>query len=50
MEERGLDMEKELLKKGPVLDEKGRPIPGYSRKSTLVYDRKAIKAPAWRIK
>lgn len=43
-------MEKELLKKGPVLDEKGRPIPGYSRKSTLVYDRKAIKAPAWRIK
>lgn len=43
-------MEKELLKEGPVLDGKGRPIPGYSRKSTLVYDRKAIKAPPWRIK
>uniref|UniRef100_UPI003FD6C9F8 hypothetical protein n=1 Tax=Eisenbergiella tayi TaxID=1432052 RepID=UPI003FD6C9F8 len=33
-------MEKELLERGPVLDEKGRPIPGYSRRSTLVYDRK----------
>ena len=43
-------MEKELLERGPVLDEKGRPIPGYSRRSTLVYDRKAIKAPPWRIK
>ena len=31
-------MEKELLERGPVLDEKGRPIPGYSRRSTLVYD------------
>ena len=43
-------MEKELLEKGPVLDEKGRPIPGFSRKSTLVYKRSAIKAPPWRIK
>lgn len=43
-------MERELTKKGPVLDQKGRPIPGFSRKSTLVYDRSAIKAPPWRIK
>lgn len=43
-------MEKELLTRGPVLDEKGRPIPGFSRRSTLVYDRNAIKAPPWRIK
>lgn len=43
-------MERELLSKGPVLDKKGRPIPGYSRKSILTYDRKAIKAPPWRIK
>lgn len=43
-------MERELLQKGPVLDEKGRPIPGFSRKSTLVYERSAIKAPPWRIK
>lgn len=43
-------MEKELLTRGPVLDKKGRPIPGFSRKSTLVYDRSAIKAPPWRIK
>ncbi len=44
------DMEKELTKRGPVLDKKGRPIPGFSRKSTFTYDRKAIKAPPWRIK
>lgn len=43
-------MERELKTRGPVLDEKGRPIPGYSRKSTLVYNRNAIKAPPWRIK
>ena len=43
-------MERELLAKGPVLDEKGRPIPGFSRKSTLTYNRKSIKAPPWRIK
>ena len=43
-------MEKELSKRGPVLDRKGRPNPGFSRKSILVYDRKAIKAPPWRIK
>ncbi len=43
-------MEKEMRTRGPVLDEKGRPIPGFSRRSTLVYDRSAIKAPPWRIK
>ncbi len=43
-------MERELLKREPVLDERGRPVPGYSRRSTLVYDRRAIKAPPWRIK
>lgn len=43
-------MERELKKRGPVLDKKGHPIPGFSRKSVLVYDRKAIKAPPWRIK
>lgn len=43
-------MEKEILQKGPVLDEKGHPNPGFSRRSVLVYDRKAIKAPPWRIK
>lgn len=43
-------MEKELTKRGPVLDAKGRPIPGFSRRSTLTYDRGAVKAPPWRIK
>ncbi len=43
-------MEKELLEKGPVLDKKGRPIPGFSRKSIRKYDRRAIQAPPWRIK
>ncbi|HNX15646.1 MAG TPA: DUF2804 domain-containing protein [Oscillospiraceae bacterium] len=43
-------MEKLLTEAGPVLDERGRPIPGYSTKSMLHYDRRAIKAPPWRIK
>ena len=43
-------MEKEILEKGPVLNKKGHPIPGYSRKSILEYDRKAIRAWPWRIK
>lgn len=43
-------MEKELWERGPVLDQKGCPIPGFSRRSTLIYDRTAIKAPPWRIK
>lgn len=43
-------MEKEILNSGPVLDKEGRPIPGFSRRSTLRYDRTAIKALPWRIK
>lgn len=43
-------MERELLQSGPVLDKKGRPFPGFSRKSTLIYHRSAIKAPPWRVK
>ncbi len=43
-------MEKELLERGPVLDKKGRPNPGFSRKSTLVYRRSAIRAMPWRVK
>lgn len=43
-------MEKEFMKSGPVLDQKGRPIPGYSTKSMITYNRKAIKALPWRIK
>lgn len=35
---------------GPVLDESGRPIAGYSTRSILHYDRAAIKAAPWRIK
>lgn len=43
-------MEKRFTQKGPVLDAKGRPDPGYSTQSILEYRRKAIKAPPWRIK
>ncbi len=31
-------MERELLERGPVLDKKGRPVPGYSKRSTVVYE------------
>lgn len=43
-------MQKQFLKPGPVLDEKGSPNPGYSSKSILTYKRKAIKASSFRIK
>lgn len=43
-------MEKEFLQRGPVLNQKGHPNPGYSKKSLLVYDRKDIKAAPWRRK
>ena len=43
-------MEKRWTQPGPVLDEKGRPNPGYATHSILKYDRRAIKAPPWRIK
>ena len=35
---------------GPVLDAQGRPVPGYSTRSVLHYDRSAIKASPFRIK
>ncbi len=43
-------MQKQFLNPGPVLDEKGSPYPGYSTKSVLKYERKAIKASPFRIK
>lgn len=48
--QKGEIVERELLNKGPVLDKKGRPVPGFSRKSILTYDRRAIRAFPWRIK
>jgi hypothetical protein len=43
-------MQKQFVQPGPVLDEKGSPYPGYSTKSILTYQRKAIKASPFRIK
>jgi len=43
-------MQKQFLEPGPVLDEKGSPIPGYSTRSIRTYDRKMIKASPFRIK
>lgn len=43
-------MEREWKKRGPVLDRKGRPVAGFSRRSMRVYDRRAIRALPWRIK
>lgn len=41
----------EIRKPGPLLNEKGAPVePGWSRRMLQVYDRKAIKAPKFRIK
>lgn len=42
--------QREFTEPGPVLDKNGSPIPGYSTKSILSYNRKAIKAPPYRIK
>ncbi len=39
-----------LTEPGPVLDEKGRPYPGYSTASVRSYSRSQIKAPVMRIK
>lgn len=44
------NMQNQFLIPGPVLRKDGSPIPGYSFKSILQYDRKAIKAPFYRIK
>ncbi len=43
-------MQKEFTQPGPVLDKKGVPYAGYSTKSILTYERKAIKASPFRIK
>ncbi|MGB4661501.1 MAG: DUF2804 domain-containing protein [Mobilitalea sp.] len=43
-------MQNLFLEPGPVLNEKGSPIPGYSTKSIRKYNRKAIKASQFRIK
>jgi hypothetical protein len=43
-------MQKQFLQPGPVLNEKGSPIPGYSTKSIRTYERKAIKASPFRMK
>lgn len=43
-------MQKQFLEPGPVLDRNGSPYPGYSTKSILTYERKAIKASPLRIK
>ncbi|MBP1755894.1 MAG: hypothetical protein H6Q59_2292 [Firmicutes bacterium] len=43
-------MQKQFTVPGPVLDPKGSPYPGYSTKSILTYQRKAIKASPFRIK
>jgi len=43
-------MQKQFMQPGPVLTKKGSPNPGYSTKSILSYQRKAIKASPFRIK
>ncbi len=43
-------MQNEFIKPGPVLAKDGSPVPGYSIKSVLKYDRKMIKASPFRIK
>ena len=43
-------MEKRFEVPGPVLDEKGLPIPGWGSAGLLQYDRKEIGAPFYRIK
>lgn len=43
-------MQKLIEQPGPVLDKKGSPNPGYSTRSILKYERKAIKASPFRIK
>jgi len=43
-------MQNQFVQQGPVLDKNGSPFPGYSTKSILKYERKAIKASPFRIK
>lgn len=42
--------QKQFFEPGPVLNRKGSPNPGYSTKSVLTYERKAIKASPLRLK
>src|SRR5665647_2086990 len=46
----GRTMQQQFSEQGPVLNRDGSPNPGYSTKSILKYQRKAIKAPPYRIK
>jgi hypothetical protein len=43
-------MEKRFVQPAPVLDARGRPNPGWASYGILEYNRKAIKAPFYRIK
>ncbi len=43
-------MEKRLTAPGPVLDAQGKPNPGWASCGILQYERKAIRAPFYRIK
>lgn len=43
-------MQNEFINPGPVLTNEGFPVPGYSTRSVLNYDRKMIKASPFRIK
>ena len=44
-------MQHEITKAAPLLDQQGHlNEPGYAKSLLPIYDRKAIKAPAWRIK
>lgn len=44
-------MQREIVNEGPLLDGRGRlAATGWARRPVLVYDRRSVKAPAWRIK
>jgi hypothetical protein len=45
-----MDKQKQFTQEGPVLDKHGSPYPGYSTRSIRNFERKAIKASAFRIK
>lgn len=45
-----MKLQRLLTEKGPVLDENGYPIPGFSTRSIRRYDRKQIHANGMRIK
>ena len=45
-----MDAQKRITERAPLLDERGVVTPGYSERSLLRYDRRAIKAAPWRVK